>query len=42
VHLLEWLDPDPTDADAGLDQFATRIGAGWTQPAGVRSRPCVS
>jgi hypothetical protein len=21
VHLLEWLDPDPTDADAGLDQF---------------------
>jgi polyhydroxyalkanoate synthase len=27
VHLLEWLDPDPADADAGLDRFVKRIGA---------------
>jgi polyhydroxyalkanoate synthase subunit PhaC len=26
VHLLEWLDPAPSDADAGLDRFVERIG----------------
>ena len=42
VHLLGGSTPDPTDGDAGLDQFVTRIGAAVDEPAGVRSRPCVS
>ena len=27
VSLLEWLDPDPSESDAGIDTFVDRIGA---------------
>ena len=38
MHLLGGSTPDPTDGDAGLDQFVTRIGAA-VDATGGRAEP---